>query len=156
MLKYQLDNNKSMKGMRVKLTFTFSGGGTSAPQFITVTGMTKRELPEDTSLLFKVKGLCIGGGGINVGCDGVGYILFIRKKENCDMVWYSYYQKEVLIPFNQRSRKDFDWFVNSTPIPDKLTASSWCDGDIKQVQSIVSDVNFLNSLKTIASKHNAA
>ena len=60
-----------MKGMRVNLTFTFSGAGTSAPLFITVTGMTEKELPEDTSLLVEVKGLCIGGGGINVGCDGI-------------------------------------------------------------------------------------
>ena len=72
------------------------------------------------------------------------------------MIRYSYYQKEVLVPFIQRSRTDFDEYVDSTPIPNTLTASSWCDGDIKQIQSIVSDDNILNSIKTIASKHNAA
>ena len=55
-----------MKGMRVKLTFTFSGAGTSAPLFITVTSMSEKELPLDKSLLVEVKGLYIGGGGINV------------------------------------------------------------------------------------------
>jgi len=50
-----------MKGMRVRLTFTFSGTGTSAPLFITVTGMSEKELPLDTSLLAEVKGLFIGG-----------------------------------------------------------------------------------------------
>jgi len=72
--------------MWVKLTFTFSGAGTSAPLFITAPGTSEKELPLDTSSLVEVEGFYIGGGGINAGCDGVGYILFIRKKENCDMV----------------------------------------------------------------------
>ena len=85
--------------MQVKLAFTFSVTGTSVPLFIIVTGMIDKELSLDMSLIVEVKGFCIGGGGINLGCDGVGYILFMRKNENCDMVRYSYYQKEVLVPF---------------------------------------------------------
>jgi len=90
------------------VVYVFSSAGISEPLFITVTSMSEKELPLDTSLLVEVKGLCIGGGGINGGCDCVGYILFMRKKENCDMVRYSYYQKELLVSFIQMSRKDFN------------------------------------------------
>ena len=55
-----------MNGIWVKLTFIFSGAGTYASLFITVTGMTKKESPLYISLLVEVEGLCIGGGGINV------------------------------------------------------------------------------------------
>jgi len=75
------------------IVYVFSGVGTSAPLFITVTDMSEKELSLYTSLIVEAKGFFIGGGGINIGCDGVGYILFMRKKENCDMVKYACYQK---------------------------------------------------------------
>ena len=42
MSKYQLADNKSMKGMQVKLTFTFSGAGISTPLFTSVTSMNEK------------------------------------------------------------------------------------------------------------------
>ena len=45
--RYTIDNSKSMNGLRVKLTYTFSAAGTMAPIFISVLGLTERELPED-------------------------------------------------------------------------------------------------------------
>jgi hypothetical protein len=42
---YNVDECDHMNGMRVKLTWTLSGGGTCAPLFVTVTGLNDRELP---------------------------------------------------------------------------------------------------------------
>ena len=148
-----------MKGMRVKLTFSFTALGVSAPMFITVTGLDESELPLDTSLLVKVKGLSIGGGGVNMENESVGYLLFMRKKENADLVRYSFYQKNVLFPFIKKCREEYDDFSSNTftpDIPDKLTSSSWCDGDIKQIESIVNDIDGYNNLKVAANKHNPA
>ena len=52
-----------MCGLRVKITYTFSDTVTMAPIFISVLGLTERELPKDTIVLIKIKGLCVGGGG---------------------------------------------------------------------------------------------
>ena len=42
--KYKVANSKCMMGMRVKLTYTFSAAATVAPIFVTVLGLTEREL----------------------------------------------------------------------------------------------------------------
>ena len=42
---YNIDDSNAMCGMRVKITWTFSGGGTCAPLFITVSGLNEREMP---------------------------------------------------------------------------------------------------------------
>jgi len=45
--KYKIDDSAKMKGLRVKMTFTFSVVGVSALIFITVYGLNEREMPED-------------------------------------------------------------------------------------------------------------
>ena len=45
--KYKNDDSKNMCGLRMKLTYAFSGSGTMALIFITVFGLNERELPED-------------------------------------------------------------------------------------------------------------
>ena len=45
--RYRINNSKAMNGMRVKLTYTFSAAGTMAPIFISILGLTEKELPED-------------------------------------------------------------------------------------------------------------
>ncbi len=63
---YKCEDKKSMNGMRVKLTFTFSGVGTCFPFVCTVTGLTEREMPTGKNfIVVKVPGMCIGGGGVN-------------------------------------------------------------------------------------------
>ena len=42
---YNVDESEYINGMRVKLTWTLSGGGSSAHLFVTVTGLNDRELP---------------------------------------------------------------------------------------------------------------
>ena len=60
--KYQSDDSNMMNGMRVKLTFTISAIGTCAPIFISVCGLTPKELPKEACIIVQVEGLCIGGG----------------------------------------------------------------------------------------------
>ena len=49
--KYKFDDIVMMKGMRVKITFTSSATETCAPLFVTVTGLKKRNLYRNFSLL---------------------------------------------------------------------------------------------------------
>ena len=42
---YKCEDNKSMSGMHVKLTLTFSAMGTCMPLVCTITGLTEREIP---------------------------------------------------------------------------------------------------------------
>ena len=124
-----------MKGLRVKMTFTFSAVGTSAPIFITAYGLNEREMPHDKSIIVPLKGLCIGGGGVNMSGTTIGHVLFMRKQENADSIRYTHYLKNILLPFIQESRFQFDGLEKEDPIPDKLSAVSWCDGNIKQIQT---------------------
>ena len=55
-----------MKGMRVKLTFTFSVIGIIAQLFVTMSCSSERYLYGKKNLLIRVKGLCAGGGGVNI------------------------------------------------------------------------------------------
>jgi hypothetical protein len=65
-----------MNGMRVKCTCTFSGGGTSAPLFVTVTGLNDREIPTECDLLVvEVPILCVGVCGVG-GNEQVACIVF--------------------------------------------------------------------------------
>ena len=65
--KYQSDDSNMMNGMRVKLTFTFSAIGTCAPIFISICGLTQKELRKEVCIILQVKGLCIGGGDVSIG-----------------------------------------------------------------------------------------
>ncbi len=73
-----------MCGMRVKITWTFSGGGTCAPLFITVSGLNDREMPPGKDLIvLKIPGLCIGGSGVGSNAQH-GYVVFMRRGGGVD------------------------------------------------------------------------
>ena len=61
---------------------TFGAAGTSAPLFVTVTGLSMRVLDGRNHLLIKIKGLCAGGGGVNIDHPSEGYVLFIVAQPN--------------------------------------------------------------------------
>ncbi|KAL7498904.1 hypothetical protein ACHAWT_008594 [Skeletonema menzelii] len=155
---YRVEDTKMMNGMRVKLTFTFSAAGMCAPLFVTVSGLSEEEMPNKPFLHMKVPGLCIGGGGVTVGNECEGHVFFMRKMEGADRTRYEYYQREVLIPFINGVRKELDDFDASagTSIPKELTAVSWCDGDLAQIATIVSDIERLTENLIHALKQNAA
>lgn len=60
---YMTDTSNAFKGMRVKLTFTFSALGTCLPIVATVAGLTEQEMPDTDFKVVKIPDLCIGGGG---------------------------------------------------------------------------------------------
>ena len=130
------------KGMRVKPTFTLNAAGTSAPMFISVYGLTERELHFDIAptgfLVMKVKGLCVGGFGVAAECNTYGYVLLIRAenrtcKDSVDRVRYRYYRDTIFLPFVSSCRKHLNW-EEGTPIPERLRAAAWNDGDAEQIK----------------------
>ena len=71
------DHNNSMKGMRVALTYGFSGAGTSMPIVAYISRLSEYELPETEFLVLEIPGFCIGGGA-NITISGLGYVLFMH------------------------------------------------------------------------------
>ena len=148
-----------MNGMHVKLTFTFSGVGTVFLLVCTVTGLTKREmLTGNEFIVIEVPGMCIGGGGVNINNQEVGYLFFMQDTKGAKNMRFRWYQQEILIPGINNHRKRFIKFDTSfmTYIPDKLTAVSYCDGDISQMEAINSGTDLLTGNKVIANKQHAS
>lgn len=135
--KYKISTSKHMMGMRVKPTYTFSAAGIAAALFITVMELSERELPRDTSVRIKIDGLCVGGGGITLGNNDSGTVMFIRGKKGANVERYRIYQDKVLIPFVKKSHMLFHGWNEGNAIPLELMAVSWSDGDITQIQNIV-------------------
>jgi len=106
--KCKLDETLSMKGLRVKITFTFFAVGVMAPLFITMCGLNDREMNYSKCLLVPIKGLYVIGGGINLNNTTVGHIRFIQKQKDADLVRYMHYQDNVLLPFLSENRYQFD------------------------------------------------
>ena len=88
-----------MKGLCVKIIFTFSAVGVSAPIFIAVYGLNKRETPKDKCILVPLKGLYIGGGGVNMNTAMDGYVLFMQRQENANTICYTHYLNYILLSF---------------------------------------------------------
>ena len=156
--KYKHDSSKAMCGMRVKLTYTFSAAGTMAPIFVSVLGLNERELPQDHIVSLEIEGLCVGGGGVTLGNKQKGYVIFMRGEKGMDKKRYEMYRDNIFLPFVSQSRKEFDGWMEGTAIPKYLKAVSWCDGDLAQVENIVSQSS-LRSYKDhniCACKQNAA
>jgi hypothetical protein len=156
---YKCEGNKSMSGMRVNLTFTFSAMGTCFPLVCTVTGLTEREMPTGEKFLHvKVPGLCIGSGGVNVNNQEVGHLLFMRNTEGAKKKRFKWYQQEILMPGITNHQKWFAKFDGCTlnSIPDKLTAVTYWDGDFSQINAIKSLINLFTNNKVIANKQHAS
>ncbi len=74
---YKVTKKPILLGMHVKLTFTISAIGGMAPLFITVPYLTDQELKQpDGFLSIKIRGLCIGGSGLDPHNEGFGYVIF--------------------------------------------------------------------------------
>ena len=88
---YRQEKVNMMNGVRVKVTFTFSGAGMTAPLFITVSGLSEEEMPNDEFLHVQVPGLAVGGEGVTVGNKTMGHIFFMRKGKGADEERVRYY-----------------------------------------------------------------
>ena len=97
-----------LNGLRVRLTFTMNATGMLAATFITVTGVSEKELPKKTCpsgvLYIQIPGLCIGAAQ-DLRHNAVGYVAFYRT-ERCDVTNktseqrnFEYYRENILKPF---------------------------------------------------------
>ena len=109
--KYQSDDKNMMSGMKVKLTLTFLAIGVCALILIYVCGLTPKELQKKACIILQVEGVCIGGGDVSIGNKEKGYIMFMRNNADADKQRYKYYRDEMLIPFIQSTRKEYDGFL---------------------------------------------
>ena len=100
-----------MSGMKVKLTLTFLAIGVCPPILIYVCGLTPKELPKTLCIILQIEGLCIGGGGVSIGNKEKGYIMFMKNDADANKQRYKYYRDEILIPFIQSTRKEYDGFL---------------------------------------------
>jgi hypothetical protein len=91
----------------------------------------------DDIVVIKIPGLCIGGrGGAGMSTE-VGYVCFMKKGVGAKKKTFAYYQKPILIPLINDTRKVIDpEFDAKDP---ELTAVYWCDGDLSQVHTITND-----------------
>ena len=155
---YNCDDNKSMSGMRLKCTFTLSALGACFPLVVTVAGLKDTEMPEKDFVHVKVPGLCVGGGGVNVNNKDVGHIVFLRNDPGAEKKKFRWYQDTILIPGINTQRLHHDNFDASKglEIPDALTAVSWCDGDLSQIDAITNSIPLFAENKIVANKQHAA
>ncbi len=159
---YKVTKKSVLLGMRVKLTFTLSAIGGMAPLLITVPYLTEHELIKaDGFLPLKIKGLCIGGGGLDPHNEGFGYLLFTRRsnpQNNIDVKRTKYYRQNILIPYIRAMRKVCDGWNEGEPVPDELHAVSWCDGDISNLKTVIDaeGLKFEAEENITSNKHSAA
>ena len=137
--KYRNNDTNNMNGLRVKLTYTFCGAGMMASIFISVLGLNEREMPDDDCISLTIPGLCVGGGGVTVGSKECGTLLFMRGDSGSDKKRYQIYRDKVLIPFVKKLRTEFGDWMDGTPVPEEQRVVSWCDGDLAQIDNIVSE-----------------
>ena len=159
---YEQDDSNMMKGMRVKLTYTFTAVGSQAPVFVTISGLTAEQLPIATCtsgiLCLSIKGLCVAGGGMTVGNAVKGYVVFIRNDDDGDKdkKRVRFYCDLILLPFIKGLRRDHDGWQEGMPVTENMNVVSWCDGNNAQIKSIIEAVDTYNSNNIDAMKHNAA
>eukprot|EP00957_Ditylum_brightwellii_P045691 3467171-Ditylum_brightwellii.AAC.1 len=131
------DTQQIAKGIKVKLTYTFSGAGQTFTPYIIVTGLTERELPKDEcpSGIFKVPmpGLCMEWNH-DPTCNDIGYAVFSRNTVSEELVHlknHEHYHNDLYKPTINAIRNSthkFDVEV-SEDMPDELSSVGWNDGD---------------------------
>ena len=76
------DNYENVKGMCVKLTFTFTGEGQVFNPYVTVSGLTERKLPSNECpsgiLVLTIPGLSMERNSYPT-CHNHGYVVFLRN-----------------------------------------------------------------------------
>ena len=125
--------NEISGGLWIRLTFTLSASGLSAPPYTTVSGLSKEELCPilcpDGILAVKVPGLCKGVD--NVGNDSdFGWLVFMRGGQNdtdseLSMAnkKFMHYNNDVYMSRIRKLRKKLGW-VEGQPVPESLKAVS--------------------------------
>jgi hypothetical protein len=94
---FRVEDSKSVNGMRVKLTFTFTAMGYCFSLAVTVAGLTEKEMPGKDFVHVQIPGLCIGGGGVSVDSNQqFGHLFLMRNTEGAKKSQFRYYQEHIL------------------------------------------------------------
>ena len=81
-----------------------------APIFISVLGLTERYMPKDPIVVIKIKFICVGGGGVNVGSQQYCIIILMRGENAMERKIYQIYRDKILIPFIVQTRAEYgEW-----------------------------------------------
>ena len=88
--RYKCEDTNTMQGMRCKLNFTYSAIDCCAPIFVSVCGLTEREMPCEPCINVSVKGLCSRGRVVSAGNRQKGYVMFMRSSNGADHSSYRY------------------------------------------------------------------
>ena len=121
----------STRGIRVRYTVTITGSGKLAPVFVTVYGLSEKELNKELCpsgiLIKKVRGLAYGGNVNVTNRHQVGWILFTRNQfcpvtgQSNDQRVAEYYRNEVFHPFIKEIRDIY----NQDPLIDGTYWVNW-------------------------------
>ena len=116
-----------------------------AALFITVTGITGKELPRTTCpsgvCIISIPGL-FAGGNMDVRNDAMEYVAFVRPEKGevsgktSEQRNFEWYIENVLLPFVNNIRRVLYQHDKNSPIPDELSAVAWCDGANTQLAAI--------------------
>ena len=140
-------DDENAKGMRVKLTFTFTGSGQVFNPYVTVSGITERELPKATCpsgiLVVPIAGLSMERNR-DPSCKKKGYVVFLRNDvsdESVHLKNHEHYHKEVYKPYIDYIRKVLHGYnIDGTDtVSDELQSVGWNDGDIMMLAAIVKE-----------------
>ena len=137
-----------LHGLRVRLTHTMCGLGIMAPLYVTIYGLSERELPHQDYpsgvLVLEIPGLCYASN-LDARSSEKGYVVFTRasinleEEETVSYRNFKNYRQTVLLPYIQTIRSNYFQWIPGTPVPDDLTCVSWVDGGMSQLQSIIGE-----------------
>lgn len=156
----------NLNGLRIRLTFTMSARGYTAPVFLTVYGLSERDLPVETCpegrLYVKIPGLNQSSAH-NTYDETYGFICFMRQscpssEESYDKLNFTWYRIHVLHPWIIHLRKKF-FKQNDSSKPDlEYICVAWSDGCGTQLASIVDEKNLdlEEELRITTNKHSRA
>jgi hypothetical protein len=89
---YRVEDSKSMNGLQVKLTFTFTAMGNCFLLVVTVAGLIEKEMPREDFVYVQIPGLCNGGGGISVDPNHqLGHLFLMRNTKGAEKTCFRYY-----------------------------------------------------------------
>mmetsp|Transcript_26066 Transcript_26066/g.56458 ORF Transcript_26066/g.56458 Transcript_26066/m.56458 type:complete len:159 (+) Transcript_26066:346-822(+) len=124
-----------------------------APPYVAVTGLTEEELPAKACPdgIFLCK-RCQDSARVDlmmyVFAEGSGCLVLLRADKKADRASqeaeamsignkkFAQYHRDVLMPFVRKVREKLGWKVGQA-VPECLTAVSWFDGDIPQLQTML-------------------
>ena len=96
---YRVEDSKSMNGLRVKPTFTFTAMGNCFPLVVTVAGLTDYEMPGEDFVHVQIPRLCIGGGCVSVDSNQqLGHLFLMKEGKGAEKTRFKYYQEHMSVP----------------------------------------------------------